>query len=252
MFSFKGKVVVVTGGTKGIGKAVAKAFAENGASVIILGRDEPEGKKAAEEINAVGNAAFIKMDIADEGQVESLAGLVEKTYGKADILVNNAGIFAPGTAADTDIAVWDRVMNVNLRGAFLVTHALLPHMLQKKKGVIVSVSSEAGVMGFKNQIAYNVSKAALLHFTRSIAIDHAEEGIRANVVCPGTTWTPLVENAVKTAEDPEKVRKQWENRPMGRLGKPEEIANAVLCLASDEIGYATGAVLSVDGGYTAR
>ena len=252
MFNFKNKVVVITGAEKGIGKSIACAFSSLGAKVVIIGIDEEEGKRTADELAKDGNACFIKMNIANEAEVATLAGKVEQTFGPADILVNNAGIYFSGSLEDTDAATWDRVMNVNIRGAMLVTRALIPQMLAKNYGVIVSVGSEAGLCAFKNQVAYNVSKAAIIHFTKSIAIDFADRGIRANTVCPGTTYTPLVENELQNAKDAALARKQMEDRPLGRLGKAEETANAVLCLAADEIGYATGAVLSVDGGYAAR
>jgi len=252
MFDFSGKVVAVTGAEKGLGKGISEAFAKRGARVAMIGIDEECGRKAEEEINAYGDVRFIQTDITDEGAVEKLPDVIEKLYGLTDILVNNAGIFAGGNIADTQMDAWDAVMNVNVRGTVLMTKAIIQHMLKKQSGVIINISSEAGIAAFGDQVAYNVSKAAVLHLAKCIAVDFADKGIRANAVCPGTTYTPLVENALNASDSPDELRALWEDRPLGRLGKIEEIATAVLCMASDEMAYATGAALSVDGGRTAR
>jgi NAD(P)-dependent dehydrogenase (short-subunit alcohol dehydrogenase family) len=163
--------------------------------------------------------------------------------------VNNAGIYHQADAVDTPEAVWNEVLAVNLTGAFLCTRQAVPAMA--RGGVIVNVASEAGLVGIRNQVAYNVSKAGLIGLTRSCAVDFAPRGIRVNCVCPGTTDTPLVRAAVGRAADPGAARRALEDiRPLRRLGEPEEIAAAILYLAA--AGYATGAVLSVDGGYTAQ
>jgi NAD(P)-dependent dehydrogenase (short-subunit alcohol dehydrogenase family) len=168
------------------------------------------------------------------------------------VLVNNAGIYLQGDVSATTLADWDRIMAVNLTGPFLCTrHAVAA--LAKTRGVVVNVASEAGLVGIAGQVAYNTSKAGLIALTRSCAVDLAPRGVRVNCVCPGTTATPLVEAAVQRAQDPARARRRLEEvRPLDRLGTPEEIAAAILYLASSEAGYATGAVLCIDGGYTAQ
>jgi len=182
--------------------------------------------------------------------VKRLINEVEEKQEKVEILVNNAGIHKEGNLETTSYEDWRRVLNVNLDGVFLISkYFITKHMKPKKRGVIVNIGSEAGIDAFKNQVAYNVSKAAVIHLTKSFAKD----GIRANAVCPGTTYTPLVEEILEKAENPEEMRKFLESiRPLNRLGEPDEIAYAVLSLAADELGYATGAVLSIDGGLTAQ
>lgn len=250
--SLKDKLVLVTGGERGIGKAIAEKFVEAGSRVAIVGIDQDNGKKTAEELGE--KAKFYYADISKEEEVKRLVNEVEEKQGKVEILVNNAGIHREGNLETTSYEDWRRVLNVNLDGVFLISkYFITEHMKPQKRGVIVNIGSEAGIDAFKNQVAYNVSKAAVIHLTKSIAVDFAKDGIRANAVCPGTTYTPLVEEILEKAENPEEVRKSLESiRPLNRLGKPDEIAYAVLSLAADELGYATGAVLSIDGGSTAQ
>jgi len=173
--------------------------------------------------------------------------------GRLDILVNNAGVYMQGNLEATTLEAWERILATNLTGSFLCMKYAVPAMVEGGGGVIVNVSSEAGLVGIKGQVAYNVSKAGQIALTRSSAVDLAEKDIRVNCVCPGTTDTPLVQEAVNRAPDPVVARPRLEEiRPLTRLGTPEEIAAAVLYLASDEAGYTTGAILSVDGGYTAQ
>jgi NAD(P)-dependent dehydrogenase (short-subunit alcohol dehydrogenase family) len=196
---------------------------------------------------------YCQTDVSKPEQVAAMVEMVTREWGRLDILVNNAGIYVQADVLTTDPQDWDRVLAVNLTGAFLCTQFAVPVMLQHEGGAVINVSSEAGLVGIKNQVAYNVSKAGMIALTRSCAVDLAERGIRVNCVCPGTTDTPLVQAAVNRAEDPAAARRHLEQiRPLNRLGKPEEIAAAILYLASSESGYATGAVLSIDGGYTAQ
>jgi NAD(P)-dependent dehydrogenase (short-subunit alcohol dehydrogenase family) len=251
---FQNKVAVVTGAALGIGQATATAFAQEGAAVVIADLDQKQGEATARTIQSNGGQAlFISTDVSEEDNVR---GLIERTvshYGRLDILVNNAGIYIQGDIEQTSLADWERIMAVNLTGAFLCMKYAVPAMIQNGGGVIVNVSSEAGLVGIKRQVVYNVSKSGMIALTRSSAIDLAEKGIRVNSVCPGTTDTPLVQAAVSRAPDPAAARRQLEAvRPLNRLGAPAEIASAILYLASDEAGYATGAILSIDGGYTAQ
>jgi NAD(P)-dependent dehydrogenase (short-subunit alcohol dehydrogenase family) len=253
MKRFDGKVIVVTGGSLGIGEAAARRFAAEGGMVAIASRDVANAATAVAGIAAAGGTAIhVPTDLADEADVAALGRKTRERFGRIDILVNNAALYIQGDAVETSAADWDRVMAVNLRGAFLCTHHLAAD-LEKARGVIINVSSEAGIVGIKGQVAYNVSKAGLIALTRSSAVDFADRGIRVNCVCPGTTATPLVDAAVNRAADPMAARRRLESiRPLNRLGTADEIASAIAYLASDEAAYATGAVLSVDGGYTAQ
>lgn len=251
MFDFKNKTVVITGGEMGIGRAAALRFAEAGANVVIAGVADKEGKECAAKLGDHGR--FIHVDVTDSKQVQDLAATVAAKMNGVDILVNSAGIHGTGDVTTTSEDSWRNIMNVNITGMFLITQALVPQMIEKSKGVIVNLGSEAGLVAIPGQVAYNVSKAAVISFTKSLAVDLAKHGIRANTVCPGTTLTPLVENALSNAEDPQALRRFLEgSRPMNRLGKPDEIAMAVLAMAADELGYATGTVCQIDGGYTAQ
>ena len=253
MLRFDGKAIIVTGGSLGIGQAAANLFARQGGSLVIASREAAAGSAAADTIvKAGGHAIHVAADVAKEADVEKLVAVTLAKLGRIDVLVNNAGMHRTGDAKGTSLADWERMMAVNVTSAFLCTkHAA--DALASTRGVIVNVSSEAGLVGIGNQVAYNVSKAAIVELTKSCALDFARLGIRVNCVCPGTTATPLVEALVAKSPDPVAARRQWESiRPMNRLGTPNEVASAILYLASAEAGYATGAVLAVDGGYTAQ
>lgn len=250
----KGKVAVVTGASLGIGKATAVAFAREGCAVALVGRDTLRGEAAGKEVQTIGGQSlFIPTDVAKEDQVRAMIDLVTSRWSRLDILVNNAGVHMPGDVLQTSLADWERILATNLTGAFLCTKYAVPIMLRNGSGVIINISSEAGLVGIKGQVAYNVSKAGLIALTRSCAVDLAAKGIRVNCVCPGTTYTPLVENLLAQASDPAAERRRWEEmRPLQRLGTVEEISSLILYLASDQAAYATGAVWSMDGGYTAQ
>jgi len=248
------KTVLVTGASRGIGRATALACAREGAKVALLGIDDEEGVAAAAACRDLGaETSWIHTDLASEHEIERAVGEVVASWGGIDVLVNNAGVYQKGTALDTTLAQWEQLMRVNVTGAFLCAKHVLPVMIERGAGSIVNVASEAGLVGIAGQIAYNVSKAALVSLTQSMALDHADQNVRVNCVCPGTTLTPLVEEAVAREADPAAALARLERvRPLNRLGRPEEIAEAIVFLASDVAAYATGAVLSVDGGYTAQ
>uniref|UniRef100_A0A7C1FJX8 SDR family oxidoreductase n=1 Tax=Caldilinea aerophila TaxID=133453 RepID=A0A7C1FJX8_9CHLR len=251
---FQEKIVVITGASKGIGKAAALAFAREGARVVVADRDPAAGEATARELRDLGREAlFIQVDVSQEDQVRAMVHSVLERWGRLDVLVNNAGIYMQGDVTETSVEQWEHILRVNLTGAFLCTKYAAQAMLNGGGGVIVNVSSEAGLVGIPKQVAYNVSKAGMISLTKSCAVDLARRGIRVNCVCPGTTETPLVQKALQKAPDPSAARRHLEEvRPLNRLGTPQEIATAILLLASDRMAYATGAVLSVDGGYTAQ
>lgn len=250
----KDKVAIITGAGAGIGQATAFLFAKEGAKVVIADLDPKEGRETLNQIKKEGGKGiFIKVNVA---KVNDVKKMVEKTlnhYGEINILINNAGIYTKGDVITTLEKIWDGILNVNLKGVYLCSKYTIPEMIKKGGGSIVNVASEAGLVGIKNQVVYNVSKAAVIMLTKSMAIDFADKGIRVNNVCPGTTETPLVRVAIQKEKDPKKARKALEEcRPANRLGKPEEIASAILFMASDEPGYATGSSFVIDGGYTAQ
>jgi NAD(P)-dependent dehydrogenase (short-subunit alcohol dehydrogenase family) len=240
---------VVTGATSGIGRAAAIALGDAGWWVLATGRDEKRGADVGARLGE--NSEFQAGDLTADGMPEAL---VERAGRAAPLglLVNCAGIHFLGRLPDTDPRRWDELMAVNLRAAALMARAAIPAMRAAGGGVVVNVSSEAGIAAVSEQVAYNVSKAALLMLTQSIAVDHAEDGIRAVSICPGTTRTALVEEAIASAADPE-AHERWlaSARPAKRLGRPEEIAAAIVFAASDEVSYMTGSHLVIDGGYTA-
>ncbi len=252
--NFNGKVVIVTGSGEGIGRATAIAFAQKGARVAIADAAPLKGKDTVALIEASGGEAmFVEVDVSNNESVGQMVGNVIQVFGTINILVNNAGIHAQGDVVKTSEDAWDKIMAVNLKGVYLCSHHVIPVMIEKGSGVIVNVASEAGMVGIKGQVAYNVSKAGVISLTQSMAVDFAARGIRVNAVSPGTTETPLVMKILDEADNPEEIRKNLEgSRPLNRLGRMDEIAAAIMAMASEELGYATGSVLTIDGGYTAQ
>jgi NAD(P)-dependent dehydrogenase (short-subunit alcohol dehydrogenase family) len=240
---------VVTGATSGIGRAAALALADAGWWVLATGRDEARGEALGAQLGDEGE--FVRGDLTDADTPETLVAHAGRT-APLGLLVNCAGMHFLARLPDTDPERWDELMALNLRAAALMARAAIPAMRAAGGGVVINVSSEAGIAAVPEQVAYNVSKAALLMLTQSIAVDHADEGIRAVSICPGTTRTALVEEAIASAADPE-AHEAWlaSARPAKRLGKPEEIAAAIVFAAGEEASYMTGSHLVIDGGYTA-
>lgn len=249
-----GKVAIITGAGAGIGRAAALLFAREGAEVVVADRDPEGGAKTVSLIKENGGEAiFVQVDVSDAADVRRMVKATVERYGKLGILINNAGIYAQASVVETAEEEWDRILDINLKGVFLCSKYSIPEMIKGGGGSIVNIGSEAGIVGIKNQVAYNVSKSGVIALTKSMAIDFAAHNIRVNCVCPGTTETPLVRAAVERAPDPAAARRALEEvRPAHRLGQPEEIAAGILYLASDESPYATGSILSIDGGYTAQ
>jgi NAD(P)-dependent dehydrogenase (short-subunit alcohol dehydrogenase family) len=243
---------LVTGATSGIGRAAALALGDAGWWVLASGRDPERGAEVAAELARRAGGGFAAADLTDDAAAQRLVDRAVDATGRLDLVVYSAGTHFLASVRDTDTGDYDRLMAVNLRGAVLLARAAVPAMRAADGGVIVNVSSEAGLVAVPGQAAYNVSKAGLLMLTRSIAVDHARDGIRAVSVCPGTTRTPLVERAIQSAPDPE-AHERWlaSSRPAGRLGVPEEIAAAIVFVASDQASFMTGSEVVVDGGYTA-
>jgi len=250
---FKDKVVIVTGGASGIGEATCRLFAQEGAKVALFDINDVQGEKVAREIRETGGECeAIKVNLTLEEDVKKAINIVEEKVGTPSILVNSAGLYRKGDILSFTKDDLEKLVEVNIHGVLFCSKYVAEKMKNKNYGVIVNVASEAGIVGIANQVVYNLTKSAVISITKSCAIDLAPYGIRVNCVCPGTTFTPLVAESLKKEIDPEKAKKALEeSRPLKRLGKPEEIASAILFLASDAAGYATGAVLSVDGGYTA-
>lgn len=247
---FENKVAIVTGGSFGIGRAAAVAFAERGAKVVIV--DCVEDSETLNLIKAKGGTAlFIKSDISNAADVKAMIEKTISTYGRLDYAFNNAGI--EGLSAPTHECTeenWERIININLKGAWLCMKYEIGQMIKQGKGAIVNNASVAGLVGFQGAPAYVASKHGLIGITKTAALECAKLGIRINAVCPGIIRTPMIDRF--TGKNKE-IEKQFENmEPIGRLGEPEEVANAVIWLCSDGASFITGDAIAVDGGWVAQ
>jgi meso-butanediol dehydrogenase/(S,S)-butanediol dehydrogenase/diacetyl reductase len=242
-----GKVAIITGGGSGIGKAIARAFVREGAKVVIAGRDTRKLDRAVAEI--VGECLAVSADVSSTNDVQKLVSAAMETFKRIDILVNNAAMLLPGTAESISEEDFDQTFNINVRGLWLLSRAVLPHMRATGGGSIINVGSVLSLLGARNRVAYSASKGAVMAMTKAMALDHAAENIRVNCIAPGIVATEMVE---KFNTDEAARRQREAMHPMGRFGQPEEIANAAVFLASDESGWTTGSVITVDGGYSAQ
>jgi NAD(P)-dependent dehydrogenase (short-subunit alcohol dehydrogenase family) len=250
MDTLKDKVALVTGGASGIGRATTLLFAQEGAAVSIVDVDEAAGALAAEEVVAGGDRAlFVTADVT---RAEDCRRAVEATvaaFGRLDVLVNNAGIIRRADILATSEAEWDRVMAINVKSIFLMSREAIPRLAARAGGAIVNIASGWGLKGGAAAAAYCASKGAVVNLTRAMAIDHAGQGIRVNAVCPGDTDTPMLRNEARQLGRPEsEFLTEAAARPLGRYARPEEIAQAVLYLASEASSFVTGTTLVVDGG----
>src|SRR5437667_3431033 len=253
MFSLRNKITLVTGAGSGIGAAIAETFARAGGFVYVTDRDEKSGRETSEKIRAAkGGAEFLALDVASEENCQRVAQSVLSNQGRLDVLVNNAGIGHVGTMMQTSGADLDRLYAVNVRGVFNVTKVFLPDMLKRKSGNVINLASIGGVLGVRDRVAYCTTKFAVAGLTRSMALDHAKDGLRRNCICPGRGETPFVAARLAEYPDPDKARQEMSvTQALGRMGKPEEIAAAALYLASDESAFVTGTEFIIDGGFSA-
>lgn len=250
--AFEGKTVIVTGGGGGIGGATCRRFAKAGARVAVLDRNPEAAGAVAREIQAAGGtAAAITCDITERASVDAAVAAATAQLGPIDVLVNNAGwdIFKPFTK--TEPAQWDKLIAINLVGALHMHHAVLPGMVERRRGRIVNVSSDAARVGSSGEAVYAACKGGLVAFSKTIAREHARHGITVNVVCPGPTDTALFADYKEGAGNPEKLVEAFTRSiPLGRIGQPDDLPGAILFFASDDAAYITGQVLSVSGGLT--
>ena len=243
----KDKTAVITGGGSGIGLATARAFIKEGAKIVLFGRRKEKLEKAVDDLN--GSAIFVQGDMTNNDDLDKLINETLHHFKGIDILVNNAGLFNGAPLHEISDSEWDKMMDINIRSVFQLTRRVLPVMLSKKKGSIIHISSILGLIAVPQVAAYSVSKGALNQFSRSIAVEYGPSGIRSNSICPGLIETDMTADLMKDVE----LMKEWSKEyPIGRFGKPEDVANACLYLASDESSFVTGTILPVDGGFTAH
>jgi NAD(P)-dependent dehydrogenase (short-subunit alcohol dehydrogenase family) len=254
MSNFNNQTVIITGGGKGIGQAIARRFARDGAKVAIWEADEIAGEETTQEILAKGQEAHcFKCDITDEKSIQNALSEGSEKFGTPDILINNAGIANVGTATTTSVEDFDKVMGVNAKGMFLCLKNVIPKMAEKKSGVILNLASIASRLGIADRFAYSASKGAVLAMTLSVARDYVEYGIRCNCICPGRVHTPFVDGFLKKYypnqnERDEKFDELSKYQPIGRMGEPEEIANIASFLCSPDASFITGGAYDIDGG----
>ena len=245
----EGKVALISGGARGMGAAEARLFAHEGAKVVIADLLEDEGRKVEAEINdSGGKALFVKLNVTSESEWINAVETAVRSFGILNVLVNNAAIIRTERVLETTEQIWDDVMSVNAKGVFLGTKSAIPEMRKVGGGSIINISSGAGITGSQQNAAYHASKGAVRIFTKAAAIQYAKDNIRVNSVHPGPVDTAML----STARSEDAIREQLADTPLGRVGRPEEVAYGVLYLASDESSFVTGSELVIDGGRTAQ
>ena len=240
----KGKVAFVTGFGSGLGQAIAVLYAKEGATVAGTSKTESKGLETVKMIEDVGGKTFFRSgDVGDTAQMKSLIDETVKQFGGLDIIVNSAGVRTNGSITEITEDDWDRTLDANLKGAFVVSRLAIPEMIKRGGGVILHIAARSGMLGQAGRAAYCASKGGMITLTEAMAMDHAKDKIRVNCICPGPTRTPMVDTST-----PEKLARYKPRVPLGRIGEPEDVAYAALYLASDEASFVTAAILPVDGG----
>jgi 2-keto-3-deoxy-L-fuconate dehydrogenase len=254
-FRLDGKAMLVTGGASGIGAATCRAFVEQGASVVVADVDEAGGRRLVSELG--DRAVFERLDVTDATNCQASIAACVSAFGRLDVLVNCAGIGLVGNVQETQRADWDRLLAVNVTGVFLCSQAGVAAMLAQDPpgGVVINIASVAAMVGIERRFAYSATKGAVLAMTRQLAIDYVRSGIRCNAICPGTVYSPFVEGYLERFHKDNKdemVEQLHARQPLGRMGRPDEIADVAVYLAADESAFMTGAPVVIDGGLTAR
>jgi len=240
----KGKVAFITGFGSGLGQAIAVLYAKEGATVAGTSKTESKGLETVKMIEDVGGKTFFRSgDVGDTAQMKSLIDETVKQFGGLDIIVNSAGVRTNGSITEITEDDWDRTLDANLKGAFVVSRLAIPEMIKRGGGVILHIAARSGMLGQAGRAAYCASKGGMITLTEAMAMDHAKDKIRVNCICPGPTRTPMVDTST-----PEKLARYKTRVPLGRIGEPEDVAYAALYLASDEASFVTAAILPVDGG----
>ena len=245
----KDKVAIITGGASGIGAATARLFAAEGAKLALVDQSEERLAGVAAGLDAI----TIPADVSSDAQARAGVARVMEKWGRIDVLMTAAGMSTGGTVDAIDEAAWDRTFDVNVKGTFLWIHYAIQHMIAAKSGAIITIGSQLAQSSPGRNAAYVASKGAIASFTKTMAVDHAKQGIRVNALMPGVIDTPMPARSLKRYADPDKMRAYWNERhPMGRIGQPDEVAKAALFLACDDSSFVTGHLMFVDGGWTAH
>ncbi|MDA4136297.1 MAG: SDR family oxidoreductase [Thaumarchaeota archaeon] len=245
-----GRVAIITGGNSGIGKATAILFAQEGAKVVVAGRNSSRGREVVDEIRKKGgDAVFVRTDVSKSEDVKNLVEKTVSRYGRIDVLFNNAALSPVGTVLTTSEKDWRAVIDTNINGTFLCTRYVLPHMQKRGGGAIINTGSINSLMAMKDEAAYDASKGGVLMLTRATALDFAKDNIRVNCICPGAIETPMLRGILQLAPNPKEAEAELVRKhALGRIGTPEEVARVALFLASDDSSFVTGTAVAVDGG----
>lgn len=252
----QGQAAIVTGAGRNIGRAIALELASMGADIVVAEMDEATGRRTADEVKKLGRRALaLRTDVTRMADLQAMADRTMAEWGRIDILVNNAGIHRSMHTADVTEADWDRLLAVNAKGVFFASQAVLQHMVKARRGNIISLASMAGKIGLKTSLVYGITKAAVISMTKSLALAHADDGVRANCVCPGIVETDMIFQVDREAGEGlmglkpgEYLKQRVEQIPLGRIEKPEDVANLVGFLASSKSSYMTGQAINVTGG----